>query len=148
MHTVLIAEDDLNVANALAEVAVNGGYGLCGIARTVEEAIELGLTKRPQVAVLDLRLADRRPSTEVAAHLAALGNVAILYTTGNVSRFALTAAHGHACLTKPYSSNTFLRSLDIVLNLATGGTVSRPLPPGFRMLRKTAIIPDSEAFRF
>ncbi len=62
MPTVLIAEDDLNVANALAEVIINAGYGLCGIARTVDEAIELGLTTKPHVALLDLRLADHRPS--------------------------------------------------------------------------------------
>jgi DNA-binding response OmpR family regulator len=148
MPTILIAEDDLNVANALAEVVVNAGYGLCGVARTVEEAIELCETEKPHVAVLDLRLADRRPSTEVAARLSSLGNVGILYTTANISRFALTAAHGHACLTKPYSSKTLLRSLDIVLNLAAAGTVSRPLPPGFRMLRQGAILPASEAFHF
>jgi CheY-like chemotaxis protein len=148
MPTVLIAEDDLNVANALADVVVNAGYQLHGIARTVQEAIDLGLAKKPNVAVLDLRLADHRPAIEAAARLTALGNIGILYTTGNISRFALTATHGHACLTKPYSSKTFLRSLDIVLNLAATGTVSRPLPPGLRMLRKAAILPASGAFRF
>jgi DNA-binding response OmpR family regulator len=148
MPTVLIAEDDLNVASALAEVVVNAGYCLCGIARTVEEAIDLGETQKPHVAVLDLRLADSRSSTEVAARLTSLGNVGILYTTANISRFALTDADGHACLTKPYSSKTLLRSLDIVLNLVVAGTVSRPSPPGFRMLRKGAILPPSEAFRF
>jgi DNA-binding response OmpR family regulator len=147
MRTVLIAEDDLNLANTLAEVAVNGGYRLCGIARTVEEAIELGLTTKPHVAVLDLWLADRRPATEAAARLTDVGNIGILYTTGNISRFALTAAHGHACLTKPYSSKTFLRSLDVVLNLAAAKPVSRPLPPGLRMLRKAPILHTSGAFR-
>jgi ActR/RegA family two-component response regulator len=101
MPTVLIAEDDLNVASALAEVVVNAGYQLHGIARTVEEAIDLGLAKKPNVAVLDLRLADHRPAIEAAAGLSALGNIGILYTTGTISRFALTAAHGHACLTNP-----------------------------------------------
>ncbi len=147
MRTVLIAEDDLNVANALAEVVVSGGYRLCGIARSVEETIELGLTKKPHVAVLDLWLADHKPAIEAAAQLAALDKIGILYTTGDISRYALTAAHGHACLTKPYSSKTLLRSLDIVVDFAATGTVSRPLPPGFRVLRKAPILPASGAFR-
>ncbi len=37
MSTVMIAEDDLLMADMLEEVLVANGYEVCGIARTVEE---------------------------------------------------------------------------------------------------------------
>ena len=95
MRKVIIAEDDLMIANMFAEIVVGAGYDLCGIARTVDHAIELGLSQKPHLAVLDLRLADGRAGTEVAARLVALGNLGILYTTGNMCRFMLTSADGH-----------------------------------------------------
>ena len=42
---------------------------VCGIARTVAEAVELGLRHKPDLAVIDLRLADGELGTEVAALL-------------------------------------------------------------------------------
>jgi two-component system, response regulator PdtaR len=42
MLKVMIAEDDLMMADMLEDVLVEGGYEVCGIARTVEKAVELG----------------------------------------------------------------------------------------------------------
>jgi hypothetical protein len=50
---VLVAEDNLMLADILADIFVKVGYGVCGIACTVDYAIELGLNQRP----------DRRSST-------------------------------------------------------------------------------------
>ena len=53
---VLIAEDDLLMADMLEDALVDNGYEVCGIARTVEKAVELGEKHRPDLAILDLRL--------------------------------------------------------------------------------------------
>jgi DNA-binding response OmpR family regulator len=55
---VLIAEDDLMIADLAEEVLAEAGYEVCGIARTVAEAIALAQHHTPDLAVLDLRLAD------------------------------------------------------------------------------------------
>jgi len=39
---VLIAEDELLIADVLEEALVASGYNVCGIARTVDEAVVLG----------------------------------------------------------------------------------------------------------
>ena len=41
MHKVLIAEDDLMIADMLEMSLVDSGYEVCGIARTVAEAVAL-----------------------------------------------------------------------------------------------------------
>jgi len=55
---VLIAEDDLMIADLAEDMLVGQGYEVCGIARTVPEAVALGRQHRPDLAVIDLRLAD------------------------------------------------------------------------------------------
>jgi DNA-binding response OmpR family regulator len=55
---VLIAEDDLMIADLAEEILIEHGYDVCGIARTVTEAVALAQQHKPDLAVLDLRLAD------------------------------------------------------------------------------------------
>ena len=73
MPTVMIAEDDLLMADMLEDVLVAGGYEVCGIARTVEQGIELGDRCKPDLAVLDIRLADGGLGTDIAARLHSRG---------------------------------------------------------------------------
>ena len=52
MARVLIAEDDLMIADLLEETLVGHGYEVCGIARTVAKAIALGHLHSPDFAIL------------------------------------------------------------------------------------------------
>ena len=47
MLKVLIAEDDLMIADAAEEALLEWGYEVCGIARTVNEAVALGRLTSP-----------------------------------------------------------------------------------------------------
>ncbi len=55
---VLIVEDDLMIADMLEEVLLAHNYCVCGIATTVTEAVALALREKPDLAIVDLRLAD------------------------------------------------------------------------------------------
>ena len=134
MLKVLIAEDDLMIADMVEETLVGHGYEVCGIARTVAEAVALGLRHRPDLAIIDLRLADGGLGTEVAIELMPLGRIGILYATGNMAQFVLTVANGDACLGKPYSGPDLLRGLEIVADMVATGRASAPFPRGFKVL--------------
>jgi DNA-binding response OmpR family regulator len=135
MVKVLIAEDDLMIADMIEETLVDDGYEVCGIARTVAEAVALGRRHKPDLAVIDLRLADGGLGTEIAAQLGSLGRLGVLYATSSISHIMLTAADGDGCLAKPYRSADLLRSLKIVAEIVATGTASRPFPRGFLVLR-------------
>jgi CheY-like chemotaxis protein len=135
MLKVLIVEDDFMIADAAEEALTGWGYQVCGIARTVAQAVSLGRLHRPDLAVIDLRLAEGGLGTEVAAQLGALGRLGVLYATGNSAKLMLSAADGDACLSKPYTSAALVRSLEIVAGLVASGTTSEPFPPGFQLLR-------------
>jgi DNA-binding response OmpR family regulator len=134
MPKVLIAEDDLMIADMAEEVLVNHGYEVCGIARTVAEAVALGLRHKPDLAVIDLRLADGEFGTEVALQLKATG-LGVLYASGNMTQVMLTAANGHACLAKPYRGSDLLRALEVVSDMVTTGAAVPPFPRGLQVLK-------------
>jgi two-component sensor histidine kinase/CheY-like chemotaxis protein len=134
MLKVIIAEDDLLVADMLADVLVECGYEVSGIARTVEEAVVLAERHKPDLAVLDLRLADGGLGTDIAARLNLPGRPGILYATGNVGQIALKEAVGEACLGKPYKPIDVVRSLELVREIVGTGQASPPFPKDFHVL--------------
>lgn len=141
MLKVMIVEDDLMLADFAEEILVEHGYEVSGIARTVAEAVTLAQHSRPDLVMLDLRLADGGLGTEVAAQLPSQGRPGILYVTGNLSQVALT--HGDACLAKPYRSADLLRGLEIVAEIVATGKAQPPFPQGFQVLHPVAT--DSQA---
>jgi len=144
MIKVLIAEDELMIADMAEDILAERGYEVCGIARTVAEAVALGRRHKPDLAVIDLRLADGGLGTEVAAQLGALGRLGVLYATANISHVMLNGAYGDACLSKPYRSDDLLRGLEIVAEIVATGTASPPFPRGFQVLSPAiAALPES-----
>jgi DNA-binding response OmpR family regulator len=140
MLKVLIVEDDLMLADFAEEILVGHGYEVSGIARTVADAVTLARHSRPDLVILDLRLADGGLGTEVATQLDTFGRPGILYVTGNMSQVILT--HGEACLAKPYRSLDLLRGLEIVAEIVATGKAQPPFPQGFQLLQPEA---ESEA---
>jgi two-component sensor histidine kinase/DNA-binding response OmpR family regulator len=134
MLKVMIAEDDLFMADMLEDVLVEGGYEVCGIARTVDKAVELGEQHNPDLAILDMRLAEGGLGTEIAARLKRRGHLGVLYATGNSGQFGLTSADGEACIGKPYRPEDVVRALKIVEQMVNTGEASRPFPKGFYVL--------------
>lgn len=136
--SVMIVEDHLMIADMTEDYLNNNGYEVCGIARTIDEGVALGLRHRPDLVVLDLRLADGGMGTDIAAGLTSLARLGILYVTGNRTQIALTARNGHACLDKPYRFTDLVRALRLVADLVETGTASPPYPSGFRLLQAVA----------
>jgi DNA-binding response OmpR family regulator len=135
MLKVLIVEDDFMIADCLEEILVDAGYAVCGIASGVVEAIRMGDEHRPDLAVIDLRLADGRYGTEVAAALIARGGLGVLYVTGDSHHPMLVDADGDACMSKPYSANSIVAALRIVSERMSKFAVLSKFPADFRLLR-------------
>jgi DNA-binding response OmpR family regulator len=130
---VLIAEDDLMIADMIESSLLADGYEVTGIARTVAEGVALGRVNRPDLAILDMRLADDGLGTEIAAQLKDGPRIGILYASGNINH-VMRLAEGDACLAKPYPTADLLRALRIVEQIIGKGGVSPPFPRGFHLL--------------
>jgi DNA-binding response OmpR family regulator len=133
MLKVMIAEDDLMIADMIEESLIDAGYESCGIARTVTEGVALGWLHRPDLAIIDMRLADGGLGTDIVAELAGL-RIGILYASGNVEQVT-RLANGGCYIAKPYEIKSLLCALDIVAGVAITGVVpTPPFPHGFSLL--------------
>lgn len=134
MIKVLIAENHPLIADLVKDFLVQHDYVVCGIASTTAEAVALAMWHKPNVVILDQRLAGYGLGTDIAATLGALPDMGILYATGNVANVMKTATHGHACIAKPYRLDDLVRSIELVREMVTTGTTSPPFPRGFWLL--------------
>ena len=137
---ILVVEDDLMLADCLAEGLLDQGHVVCGIASTVAEAVLLARQHRPDAAILDMHLGNRERGSDIASQLAESGELAdigILYVTGEVEQAYRASCVGHACLNKPYKLSTLGIALEIVRDLAQAGDTAHPLPFGLQLLHPT-----------
>ena len=133
---VLVVEDDVMVADCLAEALLEDGHEVCGIASTVAEA-GLARRHRPAVGIFDMQLRANERGSDIPDQLSAsgdLGDMAILYVTGEAERVFQEARIGHACLNKPYTLAALGTALEIVRDIALKGDTFRALPRGLQLL--------------
>jgi len=135
LPTIMIAEDDFLIADLLEDVLIKAGYNVCGMASTVTEAVELCNLHHPDLAVIDMRLADHGLGTDIIASLGCQSKMGILYATGNTGHVMLTAKDGEGVITKPYQVADILRALQIVSEITITGKASKPFPRNFQLLR-------------
>ena len=134
MLNVLIVEDDFAIADMLQDALETDGYCVSGVARTVNEAKRSVEQHNPDFAVIDVRLANGDLGTDVGAHLRAISNAGIMFSTGNSNDPKLTKSHGDAVMTKPYSLRDVARGLTIIGQICEEGKTNLPLPNHFRLL--------------
>jgi len=133
---VMIVEDNLMLADLLEEILVTQGHTVCGIARTVAAGVALGREARPDLAIIDVRLADGGFGPDVAEALMDLTGMGVLYATGNLDMAVVLDARGQGCLVKPYRIEDLVRSIEIVEELRRVGHATGPTPRGFHPLRR------------
>jgi two-component system, response regulator PdtaR len=132
---VLIAEDDLLIADTIEDRLVIDGFEVCGIATTIAEGIALAAAHEPDIAIVDIRLADGDLGTVLASELKRQKQITILYATGNVDLVLQDEeAIGEACITKPYSLDLLSQALILLGKLARTGALEAPVPEGLILL--------------
>ena len=137
MLKVMIAEDDFFQAEMIGVLLAENGYEVCGKAGTVKDALELGERHKPDLAFVDMWLAEGGHGREIGARLKSEGGPGILLATGRSGKLGalgLTGADGHAFLGKPFSPTDLLHALKIVEQMIRTGMAPEPYPAGFHVL--------------
>ena len=120
---VMIVEDEALVALTLEDVLTEAGYIVCGIADRPTEALEIARVMEPDIAIVDVRLADGGDGIMLAELLLAAMPVLVLFATGNPAEIRARATVGHGCLSKPFQAEALLAALETV---HSGGTDAIP----------------------
>lgn len=101
--TLMIVEDEVLVAMTLRDVLGDEGYHVLDLTDRHAEALEVAKASKPDLALVNIRLAGRDDGIALAEHLKQLG-IPVLLISGqtNRARSARTVAIGS--LPKPYDA--------------------------------------------
>lgn len=89
-RTVLIVEDEVLSAKYFADVVKLMGHTVCGVATTADDAIDIALTHRPDIALMDVRLKGSRDGVDAVADIREyVKRMRVIYITASTERRTL-----------------------------------------------------------
>jgi len=124
---LLIVEDQVLLAMCLKDGLEGGGYRVLKLAVHHQEGLAYAREVKPDLALVNIELADGDDGVALARDLKAIG-VPVLFISGQPERARLAKAVGVASLAKPYSEADMVDAVDYLFRHACGDE-SRPGPP-------------------
>lgn len=112
---ILVVEDEILIALELESLLQDLGHEVVGIAASSEDALTLGQDLKPDLAFVDIHLADGPSGIEVARHLAAQHRVTVLFMTANAKRIPEDFAGAWGVIVKPYTERGVREALSYVM---------------------------------
>lgn len=112
---ILVVEDEILIALELESLLQDLGHDVVGIAASSEDALALGQDLKPDLAFVDIHLADGPTGVEVARHLAAQHQVTVLFMTANAKRIPEDSAGAWGVIVKPYTERGVREALSYVM---------------------------------
>lgn len=114
---VFIVEDQFIEANDLKLILESAGHSVCGIAKSVDAALDLLATVRPDIVLLDIFLKGTKTGIDLAPVLAE-AKIPFIYISANSDPATLDAAkttRPDGFLVKPFKKQDILVALDIAI---------------------------------
>lgn len=108
---ILIVEDDYFVALEMENHLLDAGYDVVGIASTAEDALHVAKAKKPDLAIMDIRLAGARDGIDAAIELFSTLRLPSVFATAHAderSKRRAEAAKPLGWLHKPYSPQALI----------------------------------------
>ncbi len=115
---ILIVEDDPIIVMDMDDRLRNLGYQVCGDAATGVAAVDMAMSLRPDLVLMDIRLQGAMDGVEAAAHIRARLDVPVVYITAyadphTLSRARITEPYGYVI--KPFTERELHTAVDIAL---------------------------------
>ncbi len=117
---ILGVEDEVLIALELECLLEDLGHVSVGVAGCSADAIALGRSARPDVALVDIHLVDGPTGVEVARALSADPRTTVLFMTANAKRIPPDFAGAVGVIAKPYSERTVASALNYVARCRAG----------------------------
>ena len=101
--TLMIVEDEALVAMTLRDELEDSGYRVLDLTDRQAEALEVARSEKPDLALVNIRLAGRDDGIELAEHLKTL-DIPVLLISGQVSRASSAKTVAIGSMPKPYGA--------------------------------------------
>ncbi|MDR7036832.1 CheY-like chemotaxis protein [Methylobacterium sp. BE186] len=117
---ILVVEDEVLIALELEYLLQDLGYQTVGVAGSSAEAIALGRSMSPDVALVDIHLVDGPTGVDVARALSADPRTTVVFMTANSKRIPEDFAGAFGVIAKPYSERVVASALTYVAERRAG----------------------------
>lgn len=125
---VLITEDEVIQANDLENIVTDLGHEVVGVAMNSQSAVLIAAQRQPDLAFVDIHLADGPTGTEVARQITEITSSAVIFTTSNPAGVPEDFAQACGVLEKPLSVYGVHSVIRFVSDCLAEGRARRPLP--------------------
>ena len=125
-QTLMIVEDEALVAIVLRDVLSEAGYHVLDLTTRHAEALEVARACKPELALVNIRLAGRDDGIELAVQLKAL-DIPVVFISGQTGRARSAATVAIASMPKPYDAYEMVLAVAYLLARLKGPT-SLPRP--------------------
>jgi two-component system, response regulator PdtaR len=112
---ILIVEDEILIALELESLLQDVGHDVVGIAASQAEALAQGRDLAPDLAFVDIHLADGPTGVDVSRHFANELGVTVLFMTANAKRIPDDFAGASGVIAKPYTERGVREALAYVM---------------------------------
>ena len=136
---VLIVEDEALLAMQLEAMLADAGHEVVGWAMNSSEAMQLFQRAQPDLAFVDLQLADGATGIEVARQIRASDSSVVVFITANAKMLPEDFAGAVGVIRKPYST----QGIEAALTYLYEGI--RTPPPGGALPRSLTLAPEYRA---
>jgi CheY-like chemotaxis protein len=126
---ILIVEDEILIALETEAIVEDLGHIPVGIAATSAEALAIAAAERPDIALVDVNLADGPTGPEVGAELGRRG-IAVVFITANPRMLERRIENAVGVVDKPLADQDLAELLAYVSSVTQGGA---SLPPPARL---------------
>ncbi len=103
IQTLMIVEDEALVAIVLRDELQEAGYKVLDLTDRHASALEVAKAEKPDLALVNIRLAGRDDGIELSEHLKAMG-IPVLLISGQVSRASSAKTVAIGSMPKPYDA--------------------------------------------
>ncbi len=127
---ILVVEDEALVALQIEAFLETAGYRVAGLADSIDSALEIVATSKPELAVVDVNLVGGDSGIELALKLRDQG-ILVLLATGNCPP-NLSSDVAIGCLSKPFHALELTAAIEVAFQIAKGEEIGTP-PPSLRL---------------
>jgi two-component system, response regulator PdtaR len=132
---ILVVEDEPIIALSTQADLETAGHTVVGLAMTAEEAITLADRCRPDLVLMDIRLAQGN-GVKAAEAIYSQWAIPSLFATSYVEHSADACHAALGCLRKPYSRRNLVQSIQIVEQVMCGRKPTASLPNNLELYQR------------
>ena len=117
---ILVVEDDFLVADQIEITLKDAGFIVSAVVASAEEAIEAAATRKPDLAIMDIRLSGERDGVDASVELFHKLGIRCVFATAHSDSIMQKRAENArplGWLQKPYSMASLLQTVRIAVEM-------------------------------